>query len=86
MGKLWDWHKKMFNSPPIMTVSYHNDGGGNKETNISFGGSSFHSYRTAPRREVIYFDEIEEVGFTPPRPRIPDISKMKRVNYLPGSK
>ncbi len=44
MGKLWDWHKKMFNTP-IIGFSYRNDGNGNEETRMFMGGSKFWWYK-----------------------------------------
>ena len=76
MGKLWDWHKKMFNTP-VIAVSYFNNGQGKKACKVNGLGSSFNYFEGIPNQ----MQEQEFIEF--PEPKKIDISKMKRINYWP---
>lgn len=59
MGKLWDWHKKMFNTP-ILAVSYRREGS-SKNCKINFMGSRFESWENQPTEEMIEIKPLKVI-------------------------
>jgi hypothetical protein len=65
MGKIWDWHKEVWNKP-ILQFLYQDDGEGNKDCKMDLLGSKFFYKKeviTDKNKDIIKIEPIKEIGW-----------------------